>query len=117
MRLQTRMVQSRESRAFAQARVTLERERLYQESLPEPLPEELPADRGEAPPSQDPVERVESLFGPEAPLGRERQTEWSPRRRRAYEDSLARDASLPLGRLEIPSIDLSVMILPGTDDW
>ncbi|MGH9868086.1 MAG: class D sortase [Candidatus Polarisedimenticolia bacterium] len=117
LRLQARVVQSQESRAFDQARVMLEQERLYQESLPEPLPDELPADRDEAAVPLDPVARAESLFAPEQPLDRDRQNEWSTRRRRAYEASLSREASLPIGRLEIPSIDLSVMILPGTDDW
>ena len=117
IRLQARVAQSQESRAFDEARLTLQKERLYQESLPEPLPDELPDDRNKGAVPLNPVERAESLFAPETPLDRESQNEWSARRRRAYEASLSREANLPLGRLEIPSIDLSVMILPGTDDW
>ncbi len=46
------------------------------------------------------------------------QSEWSPERVRRYEErrgtSITRVARL--GRLEIPSLDLSVMLLDGTDD-
>lgn len=43
--------------------------------------------------------------------------EWSHGRLRAYQDAVPPAAGAVLGRLEIPSIDLSVMVLQGTDDW
>lgn len=47
------------------------------------------------------------------------QSEWSLERIRAYAASTARGRGeqLPLGRLDIPAIGLSVMVLPGTDGW
>ena len=43
--------------------------------------------------------------------------EWSSGRLRAYRDAAPPAAGSILGRLEIPSVDLSVMVLQGTDDW
>jgi len=43
--------------------------------------------------------------------------EWSRGRLKAYQDTVPPAAGSVLGRLEIPSIDLSVMVLQGTDDW
>ena len=44
-------------------------------------------------------------------------TLWSPRRLRAYEESLARESEPPLALLRIPSIGLEVPVLEGTDDF
>jgi sortase A len=41
---------------------------------------------------------------------------WSKERVKAYEESLAQGASLPLGILRIPKIGLEVAVLDGTDD-
>jgi len=43
--------------------------------------------------------------------------EWSPGRLRAYRNAAPPPPGSILGRLEIPSINLSVMLLQGTDDW
>jgi LPXTG-site transpeptidase (sortase) family protein len=43
--------------------------------------------------------------------------EWSRERRRAFERAQPPPPGAVLGRLEIPSIDLSVMLLMGTDNW
>lgn len=66
---------------------------------------------------------TEALHVPGAPLlladgadGPDQQ-DWSPERIRAYEGLRADGDRLPIGRLEIPSIDLRVMVLEGTDDW
>jgi LPXTG-site transpeptidase (sortase) family protein len=44
------------------------------------------------------------------------QDEWSAKRVRSYQRSVSKN-SLPLARLEIPAIDLSAMVLEGTDTW
>ncbi len=121
-RLQARFSQALESSAFDRERHTRAQERLYLSTLPgealeqpdeaEPSPDSAPSN----PPSES-VRRAEALYAPEPALDERLRSEWSPRRRKAYEQSLTRDGVLPLGRLEIPSIELSVMILPGTDDW
>jgi sortase A len=121
LRLQARAAQGMESRLFDQALESRSQERLYEEverSLrtqePPALEQEPPPPRNEA---DDPVQRAEALLAPESPLDSRRQSEWSPQRRRAYEETLTAGGTLPLGRLEIPSISLSVMVLPGTDEW
>ncbi len=43
--------------------------------------------------------------------------EWSRGRLRAYQDTEPPPAGSVIGRLEVPAIDLSVMLLQGTDDW
>jgi sortase A len=122
VRLQTRAAQAQESRQFnealesrAQARFYEEVEQSWREPERDPVPEAEPAP--DANPVDDSVRRAEALLAPEPAMERLRQTEWSPRRRKAYEETLTAGGALPLGRLEIPSIDLSVMVLPGTDDW
>jgi sortase A len=46
------------------------------------------------------------------------QEEWSPERIRAYEETEQAKGRTPLlGRLEIPSLDLKVMVHDGTDPW
>ncbi len=42
---------------------------------------------------------------------------WSKERVKAYEESLAQQASAPLAILRIPKIDLQVAVLEGTDDF
>ncbi len=42
---------------------------------------------------------------------------WSAPRLRAFKDAAIPSTGSVLGRLEIPSVDLSVMLLQGTDDW
>lgn len=44
------------------------------------------------------------------------QDKWATERVRSYQRSLSK-TSLPLARLEIPAIDLSAMVLEGTDTW
>jgi LPXTG-site transpeptidase (sortase) family protein len=43
--------------------------------------------------------------------------EWAAGRVRAHQQSLSSDAPPPIGRLQIPAIDLSVIVLEGTDGW
>jgi sortase A len=43
--------------------------------------------------------------------------EWSPKRAKQYEQSLRDRTVAPLGRLEIPSLGLRVIVLDGIDDW
>ena len=45
------------------------------------------------------------------------QKEWSPKRIQAYQRSLSSNLHAPLGRLQIPSLGLSVIVLEGTDEW
>jgi LPXTG-site transpeptidase (sortase) family protein len=121
VRLQARAAQAQESRAFDEALQTQAQERFYEEAdqawrLPGESEEAAPPRDGEDSPPES-VLRAEALLAPEPALDDRDVAEWSPRRRRAYEETLAAGQSLPLGRLEIPSIDLSVMVLPGTDDW
>ena len=122
VRLQARFSQAIESNAFDRERHARAQERLYLGSLPGEE-SERPHDGG-APPGDDPagppgesVRRAEALYAPEPALDERLRSEWSPRRRKAYEQSLTHDGVLPLGRLEIPAIELSVMVLPGTDEW
>src|SRR5262245_17591148 len=49
--------------------------------------------------------------------GQPDQTLWSPIRRQAWHDTLARGAPPPLAVLRIPKIGLEVPVLEGTDDW
>jgi sortase A len=42
---------------------------------------------------------------------------WSKKRSEAYDESLARDPGRPMARLDIPVLDLSVIVLEGTDTW
>jgi len=112
LRLQARAAQGAESRLFDEALESRSRDRLYEEAE-RSLQEQTPSHEKEG----DPVRRAEALLAPEPPIDTRRQAEWSPQRRRAYEDTLTAGGTLPLGRLEIPSIDLSVMVLPGTDEW
>jgi LPXTG-site transpeptidase (sortase) family protein len=44
------------------------------------------------------------------------QDKWAAERVRSYQKSVSMN-SLPLARLEIPAIDLSAMVLEGTDTW
>jgi len=44
-------------------------------------------------------------------------SDWSPTRVRAYEQSKQAGAGAPIGRLDIDSIGLSVIVLDSTDDW
>ena len=54
------------------------------------------------------------VFAPEAiPMNKD----WSPDRLRAFKESANPSPGSVLGRLEIPSVDLSVMLLQGTDNW
>jgi sortase A len=56
----------------------------------------------------------------EMPLFREEgvsQDEWAAARKRSYQKSLSLRTGPPIGRLQIPSIDLSVMVLEGTGRW
>jgi sortase A len=53
------------------------------------------------------------IYAPDGPDSKS----WSRGRLRAYEKSNPPAEGSVLGRLEIPSIDLSVMLLQGTDDW
>jgi sortase A len=68
----------------------------------------------QAPPAitQPDLPRQEPVFREEAPNKRG----WSIKRVRAYETSVGSDAIEPIARLEIPAIDLSVMVLEGTDE-
>ena len=121
-RLQARFSQALESDAFDRERQARAQERLYLSTLPgeerEPPDGSVPMQDAALPdPPGESVRRAEALYAPEPVLDERLQSEWSPRRRKAYEQSLTRDGVLPLGRLEIPAIELSVMILPGTDDW
>ena len=43
--------------------------------------------------------------------------EWAAGRVRAHQQSLSSGAPPPIGRLQIPAIDLSVIVLEGTDGW
>jgi sortase A len=43
--------------------------------------------------------------------------EWSPKRTQQYKQSLSERTVTPLGRLDIPSVGLRVIVLDGTDDW
>jgi LPXTG-site transpeptidase (sortase) family protein len=45
------------------------------------------------------------------------QDEWAAARKRSYQKSLSLRTGPPIGRLQIPSIDLSVMVLEGTGRW
>jgi len=58
---------------------------------------------------------------PEAPPSLEEiaptKENWSKARSRAYDDTLARDPGRPMARLDIPGLDLSVIVLEGTDTW
>jgi sortase A len=58
-------------------------------------------------------------ISPQAPVFQEEapnQRGWSIKRVRAYEESVGSDTIEPIARLEIPAIDLSVMVLEGTDE-
>ncbi len=68
----------------------------------------------QAPPEikQPVLPRQEPAFQEEAPD----QHGWSIKRVRAYEESVGSDTIEPIARLEIPAIDLSVMVLEGTDE-
>lgn len=46
-----------------------------------------------------------------------KQKDWSALRIRGYRQSLSANITPPVGRLEIPAIDLSVIVLEGTDEW
>lgn len=46
-----------------------------------------------------------------------RQEHWSSDRIRAFRESLAGQIGAPVARLRIPSIDLSVIVFEGTDQW
>jgi LPXTG-site transpeptidase (sortase) family protein len=45
------------------------------------------------------------------------QDEWAPARKSSYQKSLSQRTGSPIARLQIPSIDLSVMVLEGTGRW
>lgn len=68
----------------------------------------------QAPPEvkQPGLPKPEPVFQEESPDRRG----WSIKRVRAYEESLASHTIEPIARLEIPAIDLSVMVLEGTDE-
>jgi len=54
------------------------------------------------------------IFAPEAvPMNKG----WSADRLRAFKEAANPSPGSVLGRLEIPSVDLSVMLLQGTDNW
>src|SRR5262245_47237830 len=74
-------------------------------SKKDPAPQALP-DIQPRLPERGPV------FQEEAP----NQRGWSIKRVRAYEESISSYTIEPIARLEIPAIDLSVMVLEGTDE-
>ncbi|HKY33745.1 MAG TPA: class D sortase [Candidatus Polarisedimenticolia bacterium] len=119
LRVHVRAMQAEDRRAFEQE---LERRSFPADAEAEPwleplegLPED-PGDFEDGGAGADPVARTEILFS-EPEFDAFDQSEWSDRRRRAYREALGDDVNLPLGRLEIPSIGLDVMVLQGTDDW
>ena len=75
---------------------------------------------GKEPPPSD-VKKIDGeellrslVYAPEAvPAGRG----WSADRLREFKEAAIPSPGSVLGRLEIPSVDLSVMLLQGTDDW
>ena len=77
---------------------------------------DLPSNQDSPPPAADVgkpgAPRPEPVFREEAPD----QRGWSVKRVRAYEKSLVSDSLEPIGRLDIPAIDLSVLVLEGTDE-
>jgi sortase A len=75
-------------------------------SKKDPSPQAPPAIKQPDFPNQEPA------FQEEAP----KQRGWSIKRVRAYQESVASDSIEPIARLEIPAIDLSVMVLEGTDE-
>jgi sortase A len=75
-------------------------------SKKDPAPQAPPEIKQPRPPKPAPV------FQEEAPD----QRGWSIKRVRAYEESVGSDTIEPIARLEIPAIDLSVMVLEGTDE-
>ena len=76
----------------------------------------LPSNQDSSPPAAEVGEpgtaRPEPVFREEAAD----QRGWSVKRVRAYEKSLGSDSLEPIGRLDIPTIDLSVLVLEGTDE-
>jgi len=74
---------------------------------------EAPAGAEKKGPSEDELLR-KMVYAPEVvPLDKG----WSADRLRKYKEAAAPAPGSVLGRLEIPSLDLSVMLLNGTDEW
>jgi LPXTG-site transpeptidase (sortase) family protein len=67
-----------------------------------------------------PQKEIQERGKGEMPLFREEsvsQDEWAPARKSSYQKSLSQRTGSPIGRLQIPSIDLSVIVLEGTGRW